>query len=177
MSYVLRKVRNEAIAQDIVQDTYVRIRSAQLPPSISNPQAFVYRVAGNLALNHLKQERARSVYVSSGELPEDVPFDEPMADVRLANQQLLEHMLRVLGELPPRRREVFVLRKFHELSMEEISRQLGISVSMVEKHLQRAVQHCAARLRVFEEMSEGRAHPSKEPSVAPVLVSSDQGRL
>jgi RNA polymerase sigma factor (sigma-70 family) len=51
----------------------------------------------------------------------------------------------VLLELPERTRQIFVLRRLEGLSYFEIGRRLGVSVSAVEKHMQRAVRHLAAR--------------------------------
>lgn len=44
-----------------------------------------------------------------------------------------------INNLPPRCREVFVLRRFHDLSPDDIAKRLGISRNMVEKHLRSAL--------------------------------------
>ncbi|MFC4312417.1 RNA polymerase sigma factor [Steroidobacter flavus] len=150
IAHVRRKVGCAAAAADIVQETYVRLRSSALPAAVENPRAFIYRVATNLAINHIQQQRARGRYVIAGPLPEEVVSDDRPVDARLSDQQLLAHMAAVVDELPPRCREVFILRKFHHLKMEEIAVRLDISLSMAEKHLRRAVLHCTARQQEFE---------------------------
>ncbi|MGH8547062.1 MAG: sigma-70 family RNA polymerase sigma factor, partial [Methylococcales bacterium] len=66
----------------------------------------------------------------------------------LAVRQKLEILDRAVAELPPKCRQVFLLRKVEQLSHAEIAERLGISRSMVEKHLHRAMMHC--RDRIFE---------------------------
>jgi RNA polymerase sigma factor (sigma-70 family) len=53
-----------------------------------------------------------------------------------------------MDELPPRCREVFVLRQVEQLDQAEIARRLCISRNMVEKHLRKALLHCRARVEL-----------------------------
>jgi RNA polymerase sigma factor (sigma-70 family) len=48
--------------------------------------------------------------------------------------------------LPPKCRQVFIMRRFHDLSQDEIARRLGVSRNMVEKHLRLALERCRAAL-------------------------------
>ncbi|MGC3506795.1 sigma factor-like helix-turn-helix DNA-binding protein, partial [Pseudomonas aeruginosa] len=57
-------------------------------------------------------------------------------------QQRLSHLAAALAELPPGRREAFVLHKFDGLSQVEVAERKGISLSMVEKHIACALLHC-----------------------------------
>lgn len=65
---------------------------------------------------------------------------------RFEQQQRLSHLAAALAELPPRRREAFVLHKFDGLSQVEVAERMGISLSMVEKHIASALLHCKRRL-------------------------------
>src|SRR3546814_9917082 len=56
-AFVRRKARCPALAADIVQETYVRLASGSTPASIANPRAFLYRVASNLAVDHLRDRK------------------------------------------------------------------------------------------------------------------------
>ena len=150
LAFVRRKVRCPALAADIVQETYIRVASGSSAAAIENPRAFLYRVAGNLAIDHARQERARAKYVTAEPLPEDVPDARPAADAAIDARQRLAILTRAVDELPPRCRQVFVLRKFEGLDQAEIARTLGISRNMVEKHLRKAFLHCAMRLRQDE---------------------------
>lgn len=159
VAHVAFRVGCESTAAGIVHDAYLRLCGSELPAHIENPRAFVFRVAANLAINHLRQEQFRGRHVEFGAVPEDVASAEPAAESRLADQELLAHMLAAVRELPPKCREVFVLRRFHQMKMEDIAAQLGVSLSMVEKHLRRAVVHCTMQLKAYEAASQGSAKP------------------
>ena len=51
--------------------------------------------------------------------------------------------------MPPRRRDVFVLYRFAGLTQAEIAGRLGISTSMVERHLMKAMAECRRRLQSY----------------------------
>lgn len=143
---VRRKVNCPALAADIVQGIYVQLASGRAPVSVENPRAFLYRVAGNLAIDHLRREQTRAKYVTAEPLPEEIPDAQPSADAVIHTRQRLALLARAVDELPPRCRQVFVLRKFEGLDQTEIAQALGISRNMVEKHLRKALLHCAMRL-------------------------------
>jgi len=53
----------------------------------------------------------------------------------------------VLAELSPRRREALMLHRFEGLSQAQIAERMGVSISMVEKHIAFALLHCKQRLQ------------------------------
>lgn len=147
LGYVRKKVRSHETAQDILQETWLRIYDLQNGQSIDKPLAFVYRIASNLALDHLRQDKLRQQYMQDGELPDSVAAPEPRHEDRLIAQEQLARLAAIVDELPPKCREAFLLRKVRQLETEEIARHMGISRNMVDKHLRRALEHCQRRLR------------------------------
>lgn len=145
-AFVVGKVGCPVLAADIVQETYIRIATGQPMEPVANPRAFLYRVAGNLAIDRFRQDRARGQYVVAGPLPEDIAADVPSAETILIQKERLRLLLAAVDELPPRCRQVFVMRKIELKSQAEIAESLGISRSMVEKHIRRALLHCLERL-------------------------------
>ena len=67
---------------------------------------------------------------------------------------LLAALLAAIGDLPVRCREAFILHKFDGLSQAEVARQMGISVTMVERHIKLGMLAC----RACQDRLEGRAH-------------------
>lgn len=149
-AFVRRKVDCPALAADIVQETYVRLAGGRVPDAARNPRAFLYRVAANLTVDHLRQRRSRAKYVSSEPLAEEVADAQPSAEAAVEARQRLALLASAVDELPPRCRQVFVLRKLEGLDQAEIAETLGISRNMVEKHLRKALLHCAMRLQQLE---------------------------
>ena len=65
---------------------------------------------------------------------------------RLDQQQRLRQLARALEGLPPRRREALILHRFEGLSQSQVAERMGISLSMVEKHIAAALLHCRQQL-------------------------------
>lgn len=144
--FVERRMRSPETAADIVQETYLKVAMLDERTVVRNPLAFLYRVAGNLSLDWLREREVRERHVVSGELPEHVADGAPDGEARIAAQQRLGILATAVAELPPRCAEVFRLRKLEHLAPQEIAERLGISRNMVEKHLRKALAHCQARL-------------------------------
>jgi len=107
--------------------------------SVRDLDAYLYHVARNQALNHLKHElvearwRARQVAA-----PEESASQPPAADRDLISNERTAAILRAVDALPPRQREVILLRWRAQASLEEIAATLGISANTVEIHITRA---------------------------------------
>jgi|AGTN01.2.fsa_nt_gi RNA polymerase sigma factor, sigma-70 family len=141
VGFVAAKVGCAATAADIVQETYLRIAAAPAE-GIDHPRSFMYRVAGNLAIDHLRQQQSRAKYVVNLELPEALHPATPSVEEQILQRERLVRLVRAIRELPPRCREVFILRRVENLHQSEIAERLGISRNMVEKHLRHALLYC-----------------------------------
>ncbi|MDC7784863.1 RNA polymerase sigma factor [Rhodoplanes sp. TEM] len=144
-AYVQRKVGCPAAAADIMQETCLRL-VLSAGAAVDNPRAYLYRVAGNLATDHLRSGRVRDRTLVVGPVPDTVADSRADAERVLLARQRLAVIARAVEELPPRCRQVFVMRRFDDLDQGEIATRLGISRNMVEKHLRHALAHCARRL-------------------------------
>ncbi|MDI4665502.1 sigma-70 family RNA polymerase sigma factor [Xanthobacter autotrophicus] len=146
LRHVARRIGNPAMARDVVQDTFLRIHASAPSAEIASPSAYLFRVADNLAIDHLRQEAVRSRLVTAEVEYEGVAAPEPSAEHALDYKQRLRVLDAAIAELPPKCREVFLMHKFDGLSHGEIAERLGISRSMVEKHVMKALVHCRDRL-------------------------------
>lgn len=146
VAYFTKKHGSSSLASEIVHETYLRVRRARIHFHIENPRAYLYRAATNLATDLFRKDQIRSNYVTSESPHEHIQDQAPSADTVVAAKERLALLRRIVDELPPRCREVFILRKFEELEYEDIARQMGISRNMVEKHLRKALQYCRIRL-------------------------------
>ena len=145
--FLAAKLRNAAEAEDLVQDLYIRLQHANLPEEISNPVGFVFTMAANMAYDHSRSGARRTRRQESwGAVNYDVVArqsrsDAPTYEDVLSARQLLGRIDASLSDLPERTRAIFRLHKFSGLSYAEVARELEISVSTVEKHMIRALQH------------------------------------
>ncbi|MAO57505.1 MAG: RNA polymerase subunit sigma-70 [Rhodospirillaceae bacterium] len=144
--YLTRRLGSPGAARDVVHDTYLRLQGLETVPELSNPRAYLYRIADNIALDHLRADGRRGQRFVAEELGADRESGEPSAEDVLVQRQRLGRLAAAVDDLPPRQREVFLMHKFDGLGHAEIARRLGISRSMVEKHIMRAMAYCRDRL-------------------------------
>jgi RNA polymerase sigma-70 factor (ECF subfamily) len=134
--------------EDMAQECFLRAFAAELRGEVRSPKAFLFRVARNTALHEVE----RKAHSATSSLEEhggaDALIDGASLEDGIDARRRLYEFSRALATMPPRCREVFVLRKLHGLKVREIAWRLNISVSGVEKHLAAGVLHCD---RVFRE--------------------------
>lgn len=147
--FVRRMIGGSTGVDDIIQEACLRYIGQQLRPGpeIENPRAFLYCIAGNLARDRLRRKRTHDAVFSPVEDPGFVADPSPGPERILAARQRLAILDRAIDELPPRCREVFLLRRYGEMAPGDIAERLGISRNMVEKHLRAALLHFAQRLQ------------------------------
>lgn len=145
--FLTRKFGCPLLAEDVVHETWLRVQRLSQPPAVDQPRAYLFKIASNLAIDHLRSEKARTRHISADSIPEDIPNGMPTSDTVIDYQQRLAIVRNAVEELPPRCREVFMLHKFEGLSHVEVAGHLGISRNMVEKHIIRGLAHCRDRLR------------------------------
>ncbi|QKH38205.1 sigma-70 family RNA polymerase sigma factor [Achromobacter pestifer] len=135
-------------AQDATQDTVLSILQADAT-LIRDPRAYLDRSVRN-GLARQYQRQARDSHVALHELPEE---HQPSGSIDPHNamraSQLADALLLALEELPLPCRQVFAWHRLEGRSMPDIADQMGLSLSMVEKHMTRAIRHIQARLRQF----------------------------
>jgi RNA polymerase sigma factor (sigma-70 family) len=129
------------IAEDLVQETYLRLAPRAIAATVRRPRALLMRIASNLALDHFRRRSVDARALARlGAAPAPAPHQsaQPLAAFELRE---------VILALPEPLRDVFVLSRFGGLTYEEIADHFGLSVKTVEWRMSRALALCAARLR------------------------------
>lgn len=128
---------------DIVQEAFLRITTQREAERPENPRGFLFRIARNLVFDTLRRNRVRRNYVESQAAgpgsqrrTEEVKSAENEASVR----EELAIVIAAIDELPPQCRRVFLLQRQEDLSYADIAERLDISVSMVQKHMSKALR-------------------------------------
>jgi RNA polymerase sigma factor (sigma-70 family) len=140
-----RMVSNHSIAEDLLQETYLRVTQALNDRPIAHLEPFVFQTARNLALDHL---RARRIHART--MIEDAPQSDvesvvaPCANLEDAThaKRLLEGLSVSLGQLTQRQQRIFTLSRLNGCSYTEIAKQLDVSPSTVQKELKLIMAIC-----------------------------------
>ncbi|MFT4045878.1 MAG: RNA polymerase sigma factor [Solimonas sp.] len=125
---------------DVVQETYAVLAGLEDVSGILNPRAYMFTVANNIILQNLR--RSRIVPIESLSEAEQCSLQDhgPTPEQRVSSQQELRRIGRLLAQLPPKCREVFMLRRIDGLSQREIATKVGISENTVEKHVAKGLR-------------------------------------
>lgn len=127
-------------ADDVVQESFLRLWTLRAAKPIRSARAFLFTVARNIALDSLR--RARSSPVFSVPDLAALPVVEEEADVPAAARRREETALLAdaLQSLPARCREIILLRKFENLPQKEVAARLGISELTVQEQVYRGLR-------------------------------------
>lgn len=127
---------------DLVQETYARLLRARERGPIASPRGLLFATARNAARDLFRRRgTANTIPITEG-IESHVFDDAPNAAETASRRQETDLLAAAIAELPPRCREILVLRKFGNLSHREIAQQLGISEHTVESQLTKALHRC-----------------------------------
>jgi len=134
--YLRRTLRRDEDADEIAQEAMLRIWNARASVDIDGARPLLFRIASNLAIDRLR-ERRRWRFTEIDETPE--PAETVSAERTLAARQELEIVAEAIAALPENCRAAFVMSRIDGRKHAEIAAEMGISKSMVEKHVAEAV--------------------------------------
>ncbi|MFD3404184.1 RNA polymerase sigma-70 factor [Kribbella sp. NPDC058693] len=139
-----RVVGSVSDAEDVVQEAWLRWTGVD-HDEVRDTRAYLIRITTRLALNRLREQKARREQYVGPWLPEPLATDDdPEAAVELADSVSMA-MLVVLETLSPLERATFVLREVFDLPYDEIADTLGRSEPAVRQLAHRAREHVSAR--------------------------------
>jgi RNA polymerase sigma-70 factor (ECF subfamily) len=151
LNYVFRFVGNRADAEDIVQETFLRVyKNKHYYKEIAKFSTWVYTIAGNLAKTELRRRKRRKVFSVSNFVNDERDYDikdsarnpEERVDGRMTDS----YIQNAIDKLPAKFKEVILLRDVQGFAYEEISQILGIPLGTVKSRVNRG------RLRLQEDL-------------------------
>jgi len=144
-AYLWRMVRDEADAQDCLQEAFLRAyRAYDRLDGRANQRAWLYRIATNVALTHLKRrgrEAARRL-----PLVPDLLADDPSPGEAAIWRETIEAVFAAVERLPPQQRAALILRKYQALSYTEIAGTLGCSEEAARANVYQAIKKLRSEL-------------------------------
>ncbi len=147
-------------AEDIIQELWLKL-PAVVDESVLDPLGYLYRMAHNLMLDRrrtaLRRERRERVYFADVEpIDSDGATHEAPERVLIARERL-GRIDRALAALGPKTDRIFRQHRVEGIAQRVIAEELGITVSAVEKHLQKAYRTVAQVQRDYLDEDGGSA--------------------
>ncbi len=133
-SFIYSKVLDRAIAEDIFQDTFIKVIKTLKRGAYNEEGKFlpwVMRIAHNLIIDHFRRNKRMPKFEGS----EDFNIFSVLGDNKLdAERQLIKDQIEsdlvlLIEELPDDQKEVLVMRMYRDMSFKEISENTGVSIN------------------------------------------------
>jgi RNA polymerase sigma-70 factor, ECF subfamily len=159
VSFLYRMVRNTAAAEDLAQEVFLRVyRARQEYAPSAKFTTWMFRIATNLALNSVRDNRHRQMEISidqsidTGEEEHramEVPDRTPTVEQQLVARSRAQMIMKAIHALPEKQRAAVLLHKYQEMDYDEIARVLECSDSALKSLLFRAYETLRVELAPF----------------------------
>ncbi len=170
LRFLQRAVKDRDTAEDLAQESYARLLAVQRSgEGIAEPRALLYRTARNLVIDQYRRSEVRGAHAPLDAGPQGAEQAQgaddlagPQAcepEIAAMSSQSVQALLAAIGALPLRCREAFILHKFDGMSQAEVARHMGISTTMVERHIKLGMQAC----RACQDRMDGTPAPAASP--------------
>jgi RNA polymerase sigma-70 factor (ECF subfamily) len=160
LNLIHRFVGDRQKAEDLAQEVFIRVwQAAGRYKPVAKFDTWIYRITANLCVNELKSVRRRKLFFFSslrarGENPEENYFEQhakwPQSpEELLITAETKRQVSSALHSLPVNQRLAVILKRYDDLSYEEIAQILGCTVSAVDSLLVRAKRNLQKKLKIF----------------------------
>ncbi|MCK5453542.1 MAG: sigma-70 family RNA polymerase sigma factor [Calditrichia bacterium] len=151
LNFVYRFVGNRSDAEDIVQETFLRVyKNKHMYKEIAKFSTWVYTIAGNLAKTELRRRKRHKIFSVSNFVNEerdyDIPDREHSPEKKVDSAIQEEIIQKAIEKLPAKFKEVIILRDIQGFAYEEISQILNIPLGTVKSRVNRG------RLKLQEDL-------------------------
>jgi RNA polymerase sigma-70 factor, ECF subfamily len=156
--FLFRMVRNQAVAEELAQEVFLRVyRARDSYRAEARFTTWLYRIATNLAVNHARDTRheraAQTVYLDepdqeTGTTP-DLADDEPSVEQKLLRDERMAAIREHVMALPERQRMAVLMHKYQGMDYRQIGDVLKLSESATKSLLFRAYQTLRDKLKSF----------------------------
>ncbi|GIN72108.1 RNA polymerase subunit sigma [Bacillus sp. J14TS2] len=139
--YILKMIQDPQQAEDLTQDTFIKVYTyVKKGNEITYPKTFLYRIAHNLTVDHIRKNKPIQMIKDFFTTREDPgPSVEAMVEIKESSKELYD----ALSLLKANYRQVIILRKVEEFSVRETAEILNWSETKVKTTLSRGLQALA----------------------------------
>jgi RNA polymerase sigma-70 factor (ECF subfamily) len=135
MRYLRRNWRRREDIADLRNDIYVSIYESALKQIPEKPRQFVISAARNLLIDRFRREHIVPIEAMADLDALEAALETADPERTLAARDELRRLQRALDQLPPRAREVIIMRRVEGLSRAEIAQRLGISEETISAYV------------------------------------------
>ncbi|KPL14065.1 MAG: RNA polymerase subunit sigma-24 [Bacteroides sp. SM1_62] len=134
-TYIILIVKNQSLAEDIFQDTFIKVIKSLKEGKYKDNGKFVswvIRIAHNLTIDHFRKEKQINTY-SNEDYEADIFNSKKLAESTvediMVESQIIKEVRLLIDELPEDQKQVILLRHYGGLSFKEIAEQTDVSIN------------------------------------------------
>jgi RNA polymerase sigma factor (sigma-70 family) len=131
-------------AQEVAQEAYLRMLTLEHPEQVDSLRAYLFRIAGNLAVDRLRMRKVRN------DMPIEQPAEElhtaPVPERHVSAIEQWRDLRKALRELPAKTSQAFVMHVIEGRDFSVVAHAMKLSERMVRYHVTNALAHCRARV-------------------------------
>lgn len=133
-SYILMVVRDQHLAEDIFQDTFIKVINTLRSGSYKEEGKFiqwVMRIAHNLIIDHFRKNRRIPTIENDSDFDifETIRVFDSNVEDRMVIDQIHQDVRALIDFLPPEQREVVMLRHYSDMSFKDIAEETNVSIN------------------------------------------------
>ncbi|MFT4018817.1 MAG: RNA polymerase sigma-70 factor [Agriterribacter sp.] len=145
-SYIFKTTGSSEIAEDTIQEVFLKLWSIrETLPAIGNINAYLHRMAHNYAYHGFRRLAKETLLLDHLSKQENGDTCNPVQE--LLSKEVTAYIQRLVDQLTPQQRKVFLLSREDGLKQEEIASRLNVSISTVKKHMVDALAFLREEIR------------------------------
>lgn len=134
-NYVYFKTGDMEMAEDIAQDTFMKVWEKKESIRDETIKSLLYTIAGNLCKNRFEHQQVVFDFTQKYQANENPASPE----FELEFKEFSNKLEKAIGDLPEKNRVVFLMNRIEGLTYNEIANNLGLSVKAIEKRMKNAL--------------------------------------
>lgn len=165
LSFIRRRVKNDADAEDILQDVWYQLSSVVNAAPIEQTGAWLYRVARNKITDKYRKHTEwllDDLLKADGEDDDDIPdfgaillSETATPETEYVRNLFWEELFAALDELPAEQKQVFIWQELENKSFDQIAKETGVNVQTLVSRKRYAVLHLRKRLKqLYDDIND-----------------------
>ncbi|MDM0087890.1 MULTISPECIES: RNA polymerase sigma factor [unclassified Variovorax] len=152
------------MASECLHDAWLRLGRSAISDPVQSPEAYIYRMACNVATDRARSNRAWQCAGDADEALAHFVDEAPGPEDIAAGRADLAAVERALQDLPRRHRAVLIALRIDEMARQDVASRHALSLRRLDTVLRQALRHCAEKARPHA-LQGGRAFEA--PCAAP----------
>lgn len=155
--WLARRVPLRQDVEDVVQETYAILAGLADVSHVRQPRAYLYTVAQSVVLQQLRRAQVVSIEAMGDIEQLQLPGEDASPERQASSRQELRRVWELIGQLPDKCRQAFLLRRVEGCSQREIAERMRISENTVEKHICKGIRLLMDAMKTDAAMDDMQA--------------------